>query len=345
MQTCAADGSCAGACPVAIDTGKLIKEFRSGAHGPRAERAALELARRYAKVEAAGRAALAAGGLAARAVGDRRLARVSEAVRRRVGSDVLPAWSPTLPRPASATLPSTTRQGAAAVYLPSCLNRIFGAARTGQPGPTLPEALVHVSARAGLPVWIPDDVAGHCCGVPWSSKGFAAGHREMARRTTEALRRWSGDGRLPVVIDASSCTLGVVSELGIEDVEVLDAVAWVHDRLLDRLEIGERLDSLLVHPTCACTQLGLAGKLAATAARMAEDVVIPAGTTCCGQAGDRGWLHPELPRSALQEVRRETEGRQFDGCVSSNRTCELALHRETGRAYSSVVLLLERLTR
>ena len=28
IQTCAADGSCAAACPVAIDTGKLVKEFR-----------------------------------------------------------------------------------------------------------------------------------------------------------------------------------------------------------------------------------------------------------------------------------------------------------------------------
>jgi D-lactate dehydrogenase len=44
---------------------------------------------------------------------------------------------------------------------------IFG---RGTSGPNLPEALVEVSARAGMPVWIPPDLAGSCCGLPWSSK-------------------------------------------------------------------------------------------------------------------------------------------------------------------------------
>ncbi|MFZ1994194.1 MAG: FAD-binding and (Fe-S)-binding domain-containing protein, partial [Solirubrobacteraceae bacterium] len=51
IETCAVDGSCITACPVAIDTGTLIKDLRRREHGPRAERAALELARRYALAE------------------------------------------------------------------------------------------------------------------------------------------------------------------------------------------------------------------------------------------------------------------------------------------------------
>jgi D-lactate dehydrogenase len=62
-------------------------------------------------------------------------------------------------------------------------------------------------------------------------------------------------------------------------------------------------------------------------------------------AGDRGWLHPELPRSALRDVAAELDGRPFDACVSSNRTCEIALHEATGRRYQSFVLTLELLTR
>jgi D-lactate dehydrogenase len=137
----------------------------------------------------------------------------------------------------------------------------------------------------------------------------------------------------------------VVSELNLEGIEVLDSVAWVHDRLLDRLDVRRRQSRIAVHPTCACSQLGLAGKLAAIAQRLADEVVIPAAAGCCGMAGDRGWLHPELPASALRDTARELDGQQFDACVSSNRTCELALEQETGRAYKSVVLLLEELTR
>ena len=73
--------------------------------------------------------------------------------------------------------------------------------------------------------------------------------------------------------------------------------------------------------------------------------MIPATTACCGMAGDRGMIHPELPRSALRDVALELDGVQLDACVSSNRTCELALQRVTGRPYRSFVLLLEELTR
>ncbi len=62
-------------------------------------------------------------------------------------------------------------------------------------------------------------------------------------------------------------------------------------------------------------------------------------------AGDRGWLHPELPQSALRDVADELGGAGFDACVSSNRTCELALRTVTGRPYASFVLTLEELTR
>ncbi len=229
--------------------------------------------------------------------------------------------------------------------MPSCINRIFGNAREVPAQPALPQALVAISARAGLPLWIPDDVAGNCCGTPWISKGFERGHELMAERLRASLRRWSDDGRLPVVIDASSCTHGVTTEVGVEGVEVLDSIAWVHDRLLDRLELRRRLGAMAVHPTCASAHLGLSAKLMAVAGRMADEVVVPAGTTCCGMAGDRGWLHPELPASALEDVAHELDGRKLDACVSSNRTCEVALGQVTGRPYESFVLTLERLTR
>ena len=36
IETCAADGSCKLACPLGIDTGKMVKEFRARQHTPRA---------------------------------------------------------------------------------------------------------------------------------------------------------------------------------------------------------------------------------------------------------------------------------------------------------------------
>ncbi len=322
IQTCAADSSCMLACPVAIDTGKMIKAFRSQLHGASGEHAGRVAAQRYETAEGLARTGLRTGGWIARA--------------KRVGA---------LPPAATGQLPLTVREGAAAVYMPACINRIFGNPRGEAERPTLPEALVAVSERAGLPVWIPEDVAGHCCATPWSSKGYTEGQQLMAAKMGAALSRWSDDGRLPVVIDASSCALGLISEVALEGVDVLDSISWVHDHLLERLPLSRKLERVAVHPTCSCVQLGLAGKLRAVAERIADEVVVPVASGCCGMAGDRGLLHPELPQSALRGVAEEVGRQPFAACVSSNRTCEIALHEVTGKPYTSFVMTLEELTR
>jgi D-lactate dehydrogenase len=321
IETCAVDGSCMHACPVAIDTGKLIKAFRRRQHGERVERAALLVAKRYAVAE-----------------------RVARRGLRAVGPGVR-VWRRSVPPAAPAQLPFTVKEGAAAVYMPACINRIFGNPRGDAVHPTVPEALVALSRRAGLPLWIPGDVGGHCCGTPWSSKGYERGHELMSARVSDALRRWSDGGRLQVVIDASSCSHGLLSEVGPEGVEILDSICWVHDHLLERLEIPRRLGSIVVHSTCSGIHLGLSRKLAAIAAALADEVVVPTGSGCCGMAGDRGWLHPELPASALRDLRLELEGQSFDAYVSSNRTCEAALRETTDKPYEGFVIALERATR
>jgi D-lactate dehydrogenase len=126
---------------------------------------------------------------------------------------------------------------------------------------------------------------------------------------------------------------------------VHDSIEWVADRLLERLNVRGRLPSVAVHTTCAAGHLGLTGKLAGVVAQLADDVVVPAASGCCGMAGDRGWLHPELPQSALRDLKLELDERALDACVSSNRTCEIALHEVCGRPYTSFVQLLEELTR
>ena len=75
--------------------------------------------------------------------------------------------------------------------------------------------------------------------------------------------------------------------------EILDSVAWAK-RLLPKLSIGEKLGSVAVHPTCSTRHLGLERELREIAGEMASEVVQPIRATCCGMAGDRGLLHPEL---------------------------------------------------
>ena len=355
LQTCAADGTCALACPLGIDTGKLVKELRAVQHTPREERRAVRLAGRWRAVERAGRAGLRAGAALGRVAGTGGVRALSRLPRKTLGEEVVPEWGEAMPRAASGRMPATSREGAAAVYVPSCTNRIFGRSPKAPDGPELPEALVAVSARAGMPVWIPDDVAGNCCGVPFSSKGLAEAHAVMAGATFEALWRWSDGGELPVVCDASSCTLGLAAEAApaLSDeqrerharLEILDSIAWAQ-RLLPGLEVSRRLGHVALHPTCATRHLGLSGRLQAVAGAIAGDVTVPITATCCGFAGDRGMLHPELTASATAAEAAELAAKgPFDAHLSSNRTCEIGLEHATGEPYESIVLALEAATR
>ncbi len=355
IQTCAADGSCQEACPVAIDTGALMKDFRRRERSDREEAVGLLLARRYAAVERAARAGLAGAHVAAGLLGGRAVAAVPDAIRRRVSSEVVPSYPASMPPPAPGRLPATARAGAAAVYLPACVNRIFGNPEALAGEPSVPEALVSISRRAGLPVWIPQDVAGHCCATPWASKGYRRGQDHMAAKTAAALWRWSDGGALPVVLDASSCSHGLLQDVAprlpdgererFEQIEILDSIAWVHDRLLAHLHVTSTVATAAVHPTCSAAHMGLASKLEAIARELADEVIVPAAATCCGMAGDRGLLHPELLVSALRDETAELAGAPIDAHLCSNRTCEIGLQEISGAPYASFVLLLERATR
>jgi D-lactate dehydrogenase len=349
IEICAADGTCQIACPLGIDSGKLIKGFRAEQHTEKEQKRGVRLAERWGSVERAARAGLRAGSVAGP------LMRGGAGATRALFSDeLIPSWPKNMPRPAPAKLPETSRDGAAAVYMPACVNRIFGRPRDDGSGPTVVEALVAVSARAGRPVWIPEDVGGHCCSVPWSSKGYTDGAAAMANATVEALWRWSSEGQLPVVIDASSCALGLAGEAAdtLSDqnkerhgqLEILDSVAWAK-RLLPELEIGPKLGSVAVHPTCSTRHLGHERELRELAGAIADEVVQPIRATCCGMAGDRGLLHPELPASATAEEAAELSGTKHDAYLCSNRTCEIALQQGTGAAYESFLIPLELVTR
>jgi D-lactate dehydrogenase len=191
--------------------------------------------------------------------------------------------------------------------------------------------------------------------LPFGSKGYGAAHRHKANEMVERLWQWSDEGRLPIVIDAASCTQavadpgdGVLTEENAErlaKLEILDSVAWAHDRLLPLLEISETVGSATVHPTCAARHMGLAPRLRRLAGALAGDVHVAPSATCCGFAGDRGIFHPELTASATRPQAEELAGRAFDAHLSSNRTCEIGMTRATGADYESVIVLLERLTR
>ncbi|MBK9088343.1 MAG: FAD-binding oxidoreductase [Holophagales bacterium] len=353
VDTCAVDGLCATACPVSIDTGQLTKRLRKASHSARAKKTALGLARRFATIEPAMRMGLRAGHLVQTLLGAGAMAGVTRAIRAVVGQP-FPQWSAEMPRAAKSERPATAKEGATAVYFPACISRTMGAL-PGEPDETsLMEAFVTVAKRAGSPVWIPDDVEGTCCGVPFSSKGYADANAFTVNRAIERFWAWSDGGRLPVVVDTSPCTYGVKAsrpqltsenQAKFDSLTILDGVAFTHDTLLPRLAAKRKAGPVALHPVCSVTKMNLGAKLEGIARFCSDDVLVPLSAGCCAFAGDRGFLHPELTASATKHEAAEVKSKGCEEHLSSSRTCEIGMTRATGEIYRSYMFLLERVTR
>jgi D-lactate dehydrogenase len=355
IETCAGDGSCALACPVGINTGMLMKQFRHKEHNRTEENVAEKIAENWGTAEVGARAALTLNHIATSVYGGSLIAASALKVARSVVSkDLMPGWLPVIPPAATPRVPPTSRENAAAVYFHACVNRIFASSDESH-APNVADAMVAVSARAGLPLWIPDDLAGTCCATVWHSKGYADGNKYMANLIVEKMWEWSGGGKIPIVCDASSCTFGITSEivsyLTLQNAEthkqlkILDSVAWAHDYLLPKLTVHRQVESAVIHPVCALHHLGLADQLQEVGEALAKKAVTPIYATCCAFAGDRGFLHPELTKSATSEEVHEIGDQDFEQYICSNRTCELGMNLATGKDYRSVIFLLEELTR
>lgn len=318
-DTCATDGMCATACPVGIDTGKLTKVRRAEARSGIAEALAGVAARRFGWTAAAARAGLVALRAHPR----------------------LPVLRSALPRPARERLESVVRgRDRMVVYFPGCVARTMGPA-AGDPDPrTVTAAMLSVLDKAGCDVRFPSDLDELCCGLSFESKGFPRLAGELARELERALLAASEGGRLPVVCDTSPCAQRMKATVD-PRITILDAAELIHDRLMDRLRFAPRPGAVALHVTCSAARMGLEPKLRALAAACAERVVVPP-TWCCGFAGDKGFTTPELPASALRDLRAAVEG-----CArgySSSRGCEIGLTTHAGIPYQSIVHLVDACT-
>lgn len=361
VETCAVDGMCQTACPVDINTGDLVKRLRAEAVGPMASRGWRLAAGHWGATTRVASAALTM----ARVLPDPVVLVPNALVRRAGDDDVVPLWSPELPgggrqRPEGRApwAPAVSERGEGpreAVYFSACVGTLFG---PSDAGPGVRGAFLSLCRRAGVVLVAPGNLPGLCCGTPWRSKGMLEGAQAMEQRVAASLWEATRGGELDVVSDAASCTEGLVTTLShaaetdarYAGIRVRDAVAYVAAELLPdlltELPAPRRLQRLALHPTCSSTQLGLDPALMAVARAVADEVYVPDSWGCCGFAGDRGLLHPELTASATQvQAAQIAEAGPFDAYASCNRTCELGMTRATGEQYQHVLELLEVATR
>lgn len=338
IDTCAADGLCATACPVGIDTGKVMKRLRTESASTTGKKMAGFLAGKFKLAEIGIRSVLFL----------KPLVKLSATAANFYFPKTLPEL-PSALNPTFALKPAPDLQ-AEAVYFQTCVSRTMG----GYPdSPSLPETIKTVCERAGIHLSIPD-VAGLCCGTPFQSKGYPEAATEVFSETIRQLFNQTDSGRIPVVVDTSPCTYTFLHpdfQLSEETTTLYSALAFVDSvtflakTVLPRLKVGEKYPSAWFHPVCSVIKMGILPDLSEIARLTTVDGRIPEPSGCCGMAGDRGMWFPELPEQAQKNEKEQFSIHPAKGYFSSSRTCESGLSEHTRFPFKSVWHLAEEVSR
>lgn len=355
-ESCVADGMCQTVCPVGINTAHITDYDRAEATSKAVQKAMATAAKHFILLEEAARLAFDGGATIQKIAGSGTLPWITEAL-----GNVLPAfplWSRNMGR--APLRPHTLSANAEVVYFPACVTRMMGSSALGKDN--VMQTILRVAKRAGITMYLPKGARGLCCSQLFAHQGFAEAQKVMANRVVEAMFTWSDGGRLPIMCDVTSCARTLLLEMSTEmwgtrarilsdanqakyeKLTVVDIVEWLHDDVLPRVDVTHPKGSVVVHPTCACHELGLQSKIDALGKACAGASYSPSGGGCCGAGGDRGFRYPEGAESALRDEKAELAGRSFDGAYSFAKTCEIVLSDQMPYPFESIAYLVDETT-
>ena len=313
--SCATDGMCAVNCPVGINTGTFVKELRAAKAGGLMQTAGVLAQRYWGSITKIARVGLkTASRFPALAES------LSSAIAKLFPKGTFPQWSRSISSQGFSRLALVGGSGDF-VYLPSCMNEMFG-------DPAIARIL-EISRSNGLAIEVPNKSTSFCCGTPFSSKGLTTAFANQKQKNQELL---SSLGGKTVIIDGSSCHQTMLEQQSHDLLELSEFVA----RHLMHVPVKKRHAIIVLHPTCSGEGSGVNQAMREIAERISDQVVVPQDWKCCGFAGDRGMLLPELTRHATSQEAQEVSGEQAL-FVSNNQPCQLAMTGATGKKYTSIL--------
>ena len=351
LDTCAVDGLCATACPVDINTGDLVKRLRRENHSATANKIALAVAKNFGVAEWSARAALKMGYAVNKVFGKNAMINITAGIKKIIPA--MPLWSAQIGYPPKLVVLKSKKQitdvtKTSVVYFPSCISRMLGTYEGKEKN--IMETFMSICSKSGIEVVIPENIKGSCCSQIFSSKGFAAAQQFIANNIVEQLWKSSNEGNVPVVIDVSSCAytlhhirpaLSAENKQKFDQLTILDSVDFLHDMVLPTAIVKQKKTNIVLHPVCSLEKMQTGNKFISVAKYFADEVTVPKYAGCCGMAGDRGFLFPELTAAATNPEALEVNEKKYSGYYSSTKTCEMAMSEAIKQNYESILYLVD----
>ncbi len=344
-DTCAVDGLCELSCPVNINTGSWVKLLRSHSHSTWGIKGALWAARHFSFIQKGVRMGLTLIHGIARFTGQTFIEILSNGLHS-LSHRKIPVWNRYLPKSARPLPITIQHEDPDYIYYPSCVTRVFSSTADRD---TLAQTLLDIAEFYGKTVQIPEKVNESCCGTPFSSKGYSEANTFIFTKTVNELYTVSQHGRIPILVDTSPCTFQFKN--GQEVLQGADREQWESLTFIDIVSFLEMVlqsvkhapiqSHAAMHVTCSSQKMEHIAIIERILKQCASDYTLPKEAECCGFAGDRGLLRPELTESATKGETQEIAnlGIPIEG-YSTSRTCEVGMMSATKQNYSSLAKLV-----
>jgi len=196
--------------------------------------------------------------------------------------------------------------------------------------------------RAGYSIIYPEGLDAHCCGMPFSSKGFAEVNHTQSEALETVLLKASENGKHPVLYDMSPCFYHSKEEFS-KSLKIVDPIEFMLDYVMPHLTVKNKKETVAVFPVCSVKKIGKMDQLMELSQLCANQVGM-IDSACCGFAGDRGFLIPELNEHGLRELKAQIPSNCKEG-YSTSRTCEIGFQKMSGIDFKSIFYLIEEVTR
>ncbi len=339
---CATDGLCKLACPVKIDTGDYVKRVR--AKKLSGNKIAKMVANNLNITTKVIRAGLKVSHAISTIVGDKNYNKVVGAATSLLGQKA--EWNEYTPKATriKKVIPVQLKPNALkVVYFTSCINRTMGSSNTYTDEDTVFNRTVSILNKANCEIIYPENATDLCCGLSFKSLGFADAANLASNKLYSSLQKASNNGEYPIVCDMSPCSLQMKESMEGSSLKLFDIVNFTTTYLLDRLEFTLINKEVAVFSVCSLKKMGIDEQLYSIAKLCSTKVYTPK-TNCCGFAGNKGFMFPELNEHGLRTLDEQIPESVTQGYATS-RTCEIGLSKHSKTDFKSIVNLIDLATK
>ena len=344
-KTCAADGMCEVMCPININTGTFVQYFREESHSKFGEWCAGWVQGHFTFIQSLLRGLITITHWWSKFIGDS-IPHVLSKVLNKATNRSTPIWNENLSTPPVSLSASEFKNDIDFIYYPSCISRVFSANKARE---SLSKVLIDLCEFSNIQLFIPEKIQETCCGMPFSSKGYTQAGKTMTEQTVDLIFKGSEQGKIPILVDTTQCSFHLIEAgAGLDknyqekwkQLDFVDVLPFLAELVKGKDQ--PQLDrDIILHPTCSTQKMENVDLMISLAEKCATKVIIPENYGCCGFAGDRGLLLPELTKNATKDEVESLKNISIKvNGYSSSRTCEIGMMTATKHNYESIVFLV-----